>query len=194
MLDQRVERELAARVQLDDRADALAEHRVGHGHGRRERHRRVRHHRRLHHGRADVLSAADDDVRGAPDHAQHARGVELGDVAREHPAVLGEELRVRVRIVPVARAHQRTAAARLAAPRGRDVAALAVEQAHRHLGDHEARGAQAHVARVAQRRARERAGLVRAVELEHARAGALLERRGARVGHCLATGEQHAQR
>jgi hypothetical protein len=59
-------------VQLDHRAHALAEHRIGDGHGRGERDRRVRHHGGLDDRRADVLAAADDDVRSAPDHAEHA--------------------------------------------------------------------------------------------------------------------------
>ncbi len=63
-----------------------------------------------------------------------------------------------------------------------------------HLGDDLARSPQPLVLRVVGRRVRERAGLVRPVELKHVRAGAVLEFLGPLVGDHLATGEHDAQR
>ena len=62
-----------------------------------------------------------------------------------------------------------------------------------HLGDHAPGGAQALLLRVVRRRARQRTGLVRAVELQHVRAGAILELLGPFVRHHLAAGEHDAQ-
>ena len=63
-----------------------------------------------------------------------------------------------------------------------------------HLGDDPARRCAAAAPRVVGRGARQRAGLVRAVELQHVRAGAVLELGGPLVRHHLAAGEQDAQR
>jgi hypothetical protein len=144
-------------------------------------------------GRAHVLAAADDEVGLAADHAQHACRVDLDDVARQHPAIRREERAVGAVVAVVAATAERSLAARLTAPRRGHVDCIVVEEPHLHRIDHPPRAAEPHVARVAQRRARERARLVRAVELEHARAGPLLEGRRARVGDSLAAREEDAQ-
>ena len=64
------------------------------------------------------------------------------------------------------------------APGVGDVAPVVVEQAHVHLGDDPARGLEPVLAVVAHRGAAQRAGLVGAVELQHPRAGDVLEARG----------------
>ena len=63
-----------------------------------------------------------------------------------------------------------------------------------HLGDHLARGAQSLLLRVVGCRARQRAGLVRAVELQHVRAGAILELLRPFVRDHLAAREHDPQR
>ena len=114
---------------------------------------------------------------------------------RIQPSAVNSSL-VRRGVVPVAEAERRTLARGHARAAGRgDVGVgVGIEQAHVHLGDHAARGAQAQLGRIVGRRRRQRAGLVAAVELEHRRAGALLELACPLVRHHLAAREHHAQR
>ena len=114
---------------------------------------------------------------------------------RIQPSAVNSSLVRRV-VVPVAEAQRRALARGHARTAGRrDVGVgVGVEQPHVHLGDHAARGAQPLLLRVVGRRADSAPVSLRAVELQHARAGALLELARALVRHHLAAGEQDAQR
>ena len=173
-----------AGTQDDVRADPLAEQLVG----RRDRgdqgDRGVAADLVLDLRRADVLAAADDEVGRPADDREVAVVVDPHDVADEHPAVRRVQLGVGRRIVEVAAGQQRALAPRLAV----------AEQPHVHRLDDPARRAQPVLAVVPGGRAAERAGLVRTVELEHERAGALLELGGPALGHRLAAGEHDPQR
>src|SRR5262249_6872301 len=144
---------------------------------------------------AEVLAAADDDVGRSTDDSEVAVRVDLTDVADAHPAVVREQSVVGGRVVEVAEARRRTATDGIAGHTGgRDVAAGLVEQPPAHRGVALPRGAEAVFAVVPHGRAAGRAGLVRAVELQHARAGHLFEPRGALARHGLAACEHATQR
>ena len=181
----------AACLELDEHADPLAEERVGHRDRRGHGDGGVGRHGVLDLDRADVLAAAEDEVRGAAGQGEVAVGVELADVAHPHPAVLREQLVV-VGATEVSEAERGAAACGLSAPRFGDVA-IPVEQPHLHLRHDPARGAQPAVQRVREGGRAEHPGLVGAVELQDRDAGQLLELGGLRVGQRLAAGEHHAQ-
>ena len=105
------------RLRVDEfgvEADLFAEHRIGHRDRRRHRDRRMRGDGVLDLRRADVLAAAQDEIRRPAGDAQVAVGVDLADVAHPHPPVAGEQLVV-VGTTEVAEAGRRTPARGLAA-------------------------------------------------------------------------------
>ena len=183
--------EVGSLFELDEHADPLAEYRVGHRDGRRHGDRGMGCHRFFDLDRADVLSAAQDEVRRAAGEGEVALVVQFADVAHPHPAVLGEQLVV-VGAIQIAEAQRRSAARRLAATGLGDVA-VAVEQPHLHLRHDPAGGAQPAVQRVGDRGRTEHAGLVGPVELQNRDAGQLLELGRLRVGQRFAAGEDHPQ-
>ena len=177
--------------ELDEHADPLAEHRVGHRHGRGHGDGGMGRHGLLDLDRADVLAAAEDEVRRPAGQGEVAVGVEFADVAHPHPAVLREQLVV-VGATEVAEAERRPAASRLSAPRFRDVA-IAVEEPHLHLRHDPARGAEPAVQRVREGGRTQHAGLVGTVELQDRDAGQLLELGRLRVRERLTAGEDDPQ-
>jgi hypothetical protein len=96
-------------------------------------------------------------------------------------------------VVVVPLGEQGAPACGLAAALCGDVTPLVVEESHLHLVDDVACAPQTDVPRVAQRRPAQRPCLVRTVELQHGRAGLLLEGCRAVVGHGLAAREQDPQ-
>ena len=191
VLDEVGRSSVVAVLEFDEHAHPLAEHRVGHRHGRGHRDGGMGRHDLLDRDGADVLAAAEDEVRRAAGQAEVAVGVQLTDVAHPHPAVLGEQLVV-VGATQVAEAGRRAAANRLSATGFRDVASPSNN-----------RTCISGTIRPAVRSRRcsgsfdggrtEHAGLVGAVELQNRDSGQLLELRGLRVRERLAAGEDDAQ-
>ncbi len=191
---QLLELDACARAELRVQADALAEHRIGHRDGGGERDRRVRRRLGLDGGGADVLAAADDQVRDAPGEPQVAVVADRREVAAQHPAVVRQQLAVGGGVLVVAERSGRAAARNLAGAAARGHVALAVVQPDVHARDRPAGGAEAMLAIVAHARDADRAVLVRAVELQHLGAGRVLEAGGGLGGDGLAAGEDRAQR
>ena len=191
MFDERRQVQRLAVLEFGEHAHPLAEQRVGHGHGGGDRHGGMGGHHLLDLDRADVLAAADDEVRRPAGQPQVAVGVQLADVAHPHPAVLGVQLVV-VGAAQVAHAQRRPAANRLSAAGIRDVL-VAVEQPHLHLGDDPPGGPQPVVPRVPGGGGAEHPGFVGAVELQDRHPGELFELSRLGVGQRLTAGEDHAQ-
>ncbi len=183
--------ERGPRTQLDVRADPLAEDGVGHRDRRREQHGGVAGDLVFDLGRADVLPTPDDEVGRPPRHREIPGLVDDAPVAGEHPAVGGAERGVRVGVVVVAEAGQRSPARGDPGAAGRgDVVAVVVEQPDLHLGDDPTGGAEPSFPGVGEGRPAQGAGLVGPVELEHRAPGAVLELRGAPLGDHLPAGEE----
>ena len=180
-----------ALFELDEHADPLAEERVGHCDGRRHRDRGMGRHGLLDLDRADVLAAAENEVRGPAGQREIAVGVKLADIAHPHPAVLREQLVV-VGATQVSETECRAAARGLSASRLGDVV-FPVEEPHLHLRHDPACRAKAAVQGVREGGRTQHPCLVGTVELQDRDAGQLLELSRLDVGERFAAGEHHPQ-
>ena len=181
----------AGLLKLHEHAHTFAEDRVRHRDGRGHSDCGMCRDRFFDLDRADVLSAAQDEVRRAAREREVALVVQLADVTHPHPAVFGVQLVV-VGAIQIAEAQRRSAAGRLPATGLGDVE-VPVEQSHLHLRHDPARGAQPAVQRIGDRGRTQHAGLVGTVELQDRDAGQLLELCRLRVRQRFAASEDDPQ-
>ena len=186
---------IGPRAHLDERAHPLAERGVGNRDRRAQRDRGMRRDLVLHLRGADVLAAPDDDVGRAPDDGEVAVLVDRREIAHQHPAVGGEQFGVGGGVVVVAETDAGPLAAGTPGRPGVVMSAPVSASSRRTCISGMTRPAvRSRFSCGSSGVVHDNAGLVRPVELEDARTGAVLELLRPLERHHLAPREHDAQR